>query len=581
MVLAVRRRHPWMSIFTRMPGDNIDSKKRVMILSLLIFNAAAVCALLLGTEQKLGFIRGNVAVAVVALFIGFPLPFLVVSMFSRETPKEFRMGYTPLGLVAAIPWLFWVVSVLMGEMEYDFGLQIEDDAGGDNDMDQERVGEGDDGDDDDDDGRTGRHKEDEGILVVDQRNTAAVPAAAAAASGAVGVEAGLVGANAGRRYKRLQSAQAFKSTLKMNADMQSTSADDPSQGATASKMRSSGSVESSRGTRSLDRIDDFNSNQNLLFLRTTTSLGVPASSTSEMKSKRTRTQAKAGQSWRTDPLDVEENGTKTVECCCGLMTLMRHSSRPSYNEWVLRDVVAAAICVVASAGCAFIVLVLGHQSIEKEGTDWDIVATSLLTWPQDVGARLCTILWLEAVLTGPWLYVMFPCFMVCGLCASGTEKGVVPGTDTKYTYRFDTDRGVCKLDRRNFVVRAYDQARNVGVQRGWRLARLNGTPVSTKSDAIRELRRIHALQRHFYATFEITETAETKDLKAGPGQGLEHTSPSSHRLSLSCHGDKDEWPPPHIDTLREKVSNKLRKQRADEENAQRRNLAPHSDGHHG
>mmetsp|Transcript_27913 Transcript_27913/g.45410 ORF Transcript_27913/g.45410 Transcript_27913/m.45410 type:complete len:437 (-) Transcript_27913:215-1525(-) len=436
-------------------------------------------------------------------------------------------------------------------------------------MDQERVGEGDDGDDDDDGGRTRKNK-DEGNLAADQRNTAA--AAASAASGAVGVEAGLVGANAGRRYKRLQSAQAFKSTL----DMQSAAADDRSQGA-------SSSAESSRGTRSLDKVDDFDSNQNLLFLRTTTSLGAPAGSISENESKRRiRSQAKASQSWRTGPLDAEENGTRTVECCCGLTPLVRQSSiRPSHNEWTLKDLVAAAICVVVSGGCAFIVLVLGHQSMEKEGTDWDIVATSLLTWPQDVGARLCTILWLEAVLTGPWLYVMFPCFMVCGLCASDAEKGVVPGTDTKHTYRFDTDRGVCKLDRRNFVVRTYDQARNVGVRRGWRLVRLNGTPVATKTDAVRELRRIHALQRHFYATFEITETAETKDLKAGPGQGLEHTSPSSHRLSLSCHGDKDEWPPPHIDTLREKVWNKLRKQRADEENAQRRNLAPHSDGHHG
>jgi len=266
---------------------------------------------------------------------------------------------------------------------------------------------------------------------------------------------------------------------------------------------------------------------------------------------------------------MEENGTKTVECCCGLTTLVRQSSiRPSHNEWVLRDIVAAVICVVVSVGCVFIVLVLGYQSMEKEGTDWDIVVASLLTWPQDIGIRLCTILWLEAVLTGPWLYVMFPCFMVCGLCASDTEKGVVPGTDTKHTYRFDTDRGVCKLDRRNFVVQTHDQARNVGIRRGWRLVSMNGTPVATKTDAVRELRRIHALQRHFCATFQITKTVETKGLKASPGRGLEHTSsPPSHQLSLPHHGVQDEWSPPHINTLREKVWNQLRKQRADEENA--------------
>eukprot|EP00466_Bigelowiella_natans_P018208 jgi/Bigna1/78016/fgenesh1_pg.52_\ len=344
MVLAVRRRHPWMSIFVRMPGDCIDSKKRVMILALLILNAAAVCALLLGTEQKLGFIRGNVAVAVVALFIGFPLPFLVASMFSRETPKEFRMEFTPLGLVAAMPWFFWVVSVLMGEMEHDFDLQIEDDAEG-NDMDQDRVGEGDDGDNDDDDDDRNRKNKDEGILAADQRNTAA----AAAASGAVGVEAGLVGANAGRRCKRLQSAQAFKSTLVM----QSAEADDPGQGA-------SSSAESSRGTRCLDEVD---SNHDVLFLRTTTSFGAPAGSMSANESKRrTRSQAKASQSWRTGPLDAEENGARTVACCCGLTTLVQSSITPCHNEWTLRDLVAAAICVVVSAGCAFAVLVLGHQS---------------------------------------------------------------------------------------------------------------------------------------------------------------------------------------------------------------------------
>eukprot|EP00466_Bigelowiella_natans_P009521 jgi/Bigna1/141133/aug1.60_g15841 len=466
MSLAIRRRHPWFSTFIRMHGDYLDSKKRVLILALLIFNAAAVCALLVGTEQKLGYVQGNVAIAIVAMAIGFPLPYVVTTMFTRDTPDAFKITFEPAGFVKVMPWLFWAVTLLMGELETDFGLAIEDedDAGAEDgdadDANQNRVDEGE-GDEDED-----RKK---------AKNEAAAAAIGALAGGTTGHASGLSSNESkGNKYKRVRSIKAFKTNLNINTSAQSVGVESTRN--SAHQLKHAEAMENCDNARS-----EAKSEQRLFVLTES--------------SKRSSHRKLA-----------TEKKTKPITCCGRL--IMNEPVNPSYEEWVFTDFIGAAICIIAVIGCAFLVVVFAHQTAQREGADWSIMVASLLTLPQDIGARLCTILWLEAVLTGPWFYVLFPCCMLCGLCASDGDDARV--ADCGHTYRFDVDQGVCTLNEQNFVRRTYPQAEEAGVRSGWRLVRVNDVPVETKADSIRELRRVHALQRYFYATFDSSATARRK-----------------------------------------------------------------------
>eukprot|EP00466_Bigelowiella_natans_P012936 jgi/Bigna1/83435/fgenesh1_pg.108_\ len=471
--LAVKRRHPWLSLCIRMSGDFIDSRKRLLILATLTFNGAAVCALLVGTEQKLGYIQGNIATAIVAMLIGYPIPYVITSIFARKTPPRFKVKFTPVGLVAAMPWLLWVGSILMGEFQVeDVAVEDEDDAGADDDPgpralfvlflrmlilnssisyinlvgsyfaaalfasntphylfipnQRDRMDDKDDNDDDDDEDEKKNKK-----------------AAMAGACANLWLQSLLP--------RRQKSEVAFKSNLNLNTSVQSLNQIDLKNQSTVSNVG-----ESQR-----------------MLLRTGTNLNKAVG--------------------RGDDGKEEEMVPIT---CCGIM-IAKERGNINYSKWSFLDFVGAAICIAAVVGCAFIVVVLGYQSMEEDGTNWDIVTSALLTWPQDIGARFVTIAWLEAVLTAPLIFIFFPCCAVFGVCSSGTGR-----IYSKHTYTFDADEGVCKLDKNNFVTRLYPQAKEVGVKVGWRVIRLADASVSTKQETIDQLRRIHVIHRHFDITFD-------------------------------------------------------------------------------
>jgi len=435
--LAMRRRHPWLSLCIRMSGDFIDSRKRLLILATLTFNAAAVCALLVGTEQKLGYIQGNIATAIVAMLIGYPIPYVITSIFARETPHSYKVKFTPVGLVAAMPWLFWAFSVIMGE--FDVGaveVEDEDDAGADDDPDQrDRM-------DDNDDEEDEKNKNKKAAM------------AGAAAGGLIGMSAAELSKQ--QKPRRQKSEVAFKSNLNLSSSVQSLNQID---------------------LKSQSDVSNVGESQRL-FLRTGTSLG----------------KTRGGDN---DGKEEEEEEQKMVPItCCGIVITQERANMTN-SQWSFLDFVGAAICVLAVIGCAFIVVVLAYQSVEEDGTSWDIVKSALLSWSQDIGARIFTIAWLEAWLTAPLIFVFFPCCAVFGFCSSGTDR-----IDSEHTYTFDADEGVCNLDKNNFVTRLYPQAKEAGVKVGWRLIRMGDASVSTKQESIDQLRRIHAIHRYFDVTFD-------------------------------------------------------------------------------
>jgi len=241
-------------------------------------------------------------------------------------------------------------------------------------------------------------------------------------------------------------------------------------------------------------------------------------------------------------------GERSTVGCCGQSKGMH---RPSHNQWETWDFVGGIICIIASLGCAFVAIILAHQTAQKEDADWNIMVAAILALPQDFGARLCTILWLEAIITGPMLYACFPCFMVCSLCPATDDVRV---SDSSLTFQFDIDEGVCRLDKQNIVTHVYPQAKAV-VSVGWRLVKLNDIMVATKEDTIRELKRVHMLQRHFLATFDDFRNSHV----LGDENQSKHNS-NDVKMERVSEGNSGEWSPPHIDFLRRQVWERHRRQ---------------------
>jgi hypothetical protein len=80
---GVKRRHPWFSLCLRPDGDYMTSTKRLTILLVLLLNMTLVCSLLVGQEQKLPFVSGDFANALVAVLFSFPVPFIFSKLFFR------------------------------------------------------------------------------------------------------------------------------------------------------------------------------------------------------------------------------------------------------------------------------------------------------------------------------------------------------------------------------------------------------------------------------------------------------------------------------------------------------------------
>eukprot|EP00466_Bigelowiella_natans_P010590 jgi/Bigna1/73618/fgenesh1_pg.25_\ len=88
---SLRRRHTWISMCFRPRGDYLNSQKRVVMLSVLIFNSATVCALFIGTDQKLLFLPDWVSIALVTAVMSFPVPYVFGHIFFRAPPKCLRV----------------------------------------------------------------------------------------------------------------------------------------------------------------------------------------------------------------------------------------------------------------------------------------------------------------------------------------------------------------------------------------------------------------------------------------------------------------------------------------------------------
>eukprot|EP00466_Bigelowiella_natans_P005370 jgi/Bigna1/75687/fgenesh1_pg.36_\ len=153
---SLRRKHPWMALCIRHPGDFVTSMKRILILTVLVFNTMALCALLVGQEQQLPMMGVGVSTALIAMLMALPIPITMTTVFRRHVPKHLAVSVVGQDhLSSCFGWMLLLSGLLGGE------LMIEDMGGGDDDgegMDAEEE----DGDDNLDEADDDEHNKDQG-----------------------------------------------------------------------------------------------------------------------------------------------------------------------------------------------------------------------------------------------------------------------------------------------------------------------------------------------------------------------------------------------------------------------------------
>eukprot|EP00466_Bigelowiella_natans_P011022 jgi/Bigna1/81545/fgenesh1_pg.81_\ len=130
------RSHPWLSIGLHPQGDFLDTRKRLVILMTLLFNSAAVCSLLAGTEQSLPGLNGDFSLVVVAFIISYPVPYVIGSLFGRDMPGKYRLKMTGEKRKDTGSFFAYLVCIttICCKSEFEFDGGDEEEMGGDDDV---------------------------------------------------------------------------------------------------------------------------------------------------------------------------------------------------------------------------------------------------------------------------------------------------------------------------------------------------------------------------------------------------------------------------------------------------------------
>jgi len=193
--------------------------KRILILTVLVFNTMTLCALLVGQKQQLPMMSVGVSTALIAMLMALPIPITMTTVFRRRVPKHLAVSVVGEDhLSSCFGWLLLLSGLLGGE------LMIEDMGGGDDD------GEGMDAEEEDDnfdEAEEDDHNKDHGESSDSEGDDAQADAKALNVLG-LGIAAGAVAATGDdnfltkerRRPKRRvknQQRESSKSTTKKDA----------------------------------------------------------------------------------------------------------------------------------------------------------------------------------------------------------------------------------------------------------------------------------------------------------------------------------------------------------------------------
>eukprot|EP00466_Bigelowiella_natans_P003403 jgi/Bigna1/133872/aug1.23_g8580 len=150
---VLRRKHPWFAVLARPNGDYMNAQKRLLLLTVIILNSAAVCGLLLGTSQSVSILPGPAAVGLVTCLLAFPVPFCLIWLFSRPVPNKYLVKFQVWSGLSILAFLM----ILLEDVEVP--MESEGDGGND-----DGAGAGEDKDHKDDDEKAEDQAEDHAVV---------------------------------------------------------------------------------------------------------------------------------------------------------------------------------------------------------------------------------------------------------------------------------------------------------------------------------------------------------------------------------------------------------------------------------
>mmetsp|Transcript_7506 Transcript_7506/g.11918 ORF Transcript_7506/g.11918 Transcript_7506/m.11918 type:complete len:416 (+) Transcript_7506:859-2106(+) len=344
-IWALRRRHPWLAVFVRPHGDFLNSQKRLAILMVLVFNAAVVSALLSGTNQEIGIIGGRGALALVAVILTFPVPFIISKLFYRPMPSRFRIKFEKSLMAEYFPMLLFLLSIMAGEQDSmeiafeDGGEDGADDAAGGDEGDAENEAQERDDREEDDDADESDNEASDAKLRSDLEGVQA--ASLIGAGGTLASQAALIGTSC-----------AFGGWVSDKA-------------ATGEGRRGAGRRENNQKSQI-------------------------------SKGGLRKTNRSSAYSVHMDP--PKRSYERNSSVFFGLTSeSFKEDNKVRHDQWTLQEAVALLLCFSVVLGSGFL---LGILSWKYRRSNLDAVIVTLLSWPQDFTARFIVILCIEAALSG-------------------------------------------------------------------------------------------------------------------------------------------------------------------------------------
>eukprot|EP00466_Bigelowiella_natans_P003746 jgi/Bigna1/131290/aug1.14_g5998 len=485
-VWNMRRRHPWSGIYMRHPGDFMSSTKRAIVLTALLFNMMACCALLLDTQQRMGPLPRRAAAGMISVLISFPVPFLLHSVFRRRVPEMFVVPLLDAGMAATF---FSKLLVLLAFLSGETGgggeeevADVDGEESGENgnvDFDEIEIEEAEDDGGDrknniDEDGNDGnavepdskvRDTDQENVRVRDTdqenvrvRDTDQENVKTATSSG-VGIGSALSGWG---REKGFFSRKKWRRKNKQG----------PSSHRGGGVQTSSETLESS-------------------------ACMVSASKTSKRRKLCC--------------------SSEFIGCSGWVKIYPSDPYRTDTHVWTYRDVFATAISTLVISGCWFLLVVISWR-LRSSGIEW--VLSNLLAFGQDFFLRAVQMFIVEVIL-------FVPCCCLCccrGDGDSGKSRGAAslanrehsvsgvemanrgPERGRVYTVNFDPGMIGFKFCRLAVThVNPWGQAANFGVRLGWKVVSVNNQHVRDDKEATCLLQDAHRVSDEIPISFLAQE----------------------------------------------------------------------------
>jgi len=493
---ALRRKHTWFSIIYHPSGDFMTSGKRLILLLVLLFNSSVVCALFVGTEQRLPFLTPTLASALVGFVFSYPVPFVMGSLFYTPMPRSYLVKIDRGSGDSFMSYFLLFFSLCSGEIGNDIEIEEgdDDDAAPDaeeGDMEADDLDEGNNeealvdeenrDDSDSDEGPNNIQAGAESLLstaqakflptvpIMEEGKRARRSIAEHGATGGAAALGGIVGREMGKNFAKRQhssdksrSAREGKESYSMLGRRQSASLERDSPilplSSTNTTLRKNGWVDASSdlSSRSYDRATQHSR----IHSSNASSSGlVVAIQKSQKPEKHRFNRISTMQTQKSRRMLSRRSSTRFQ-----LNVFPKDSFVPSRNNlklppfWTRKDTYIIIAFTIFILGAVFMLAALSWQY--RDSNDSSVVA-ALTAFGEDILFRTFIIITVEAVL-------LLPCCCQSGGGQVLGPSAVAPREDSRSFY-LQPDVNYFRYDKAAVLVTVTPQGEIIGLRRGWKV----------------------------------------------------------------------------------------------------------------